>query len=343
MRSRVSLVVAISCLLTLPALASTANPAASLHRHGRHNARATASQCGQVAGHATHTVLAAPAAVPCHTRAATVSTVSASVAPVDNPLSNAPATVAPVAPVRTRAAALSTHPAAIHATIPSVRRACFVAPLRGSLESLMRQNERDEAEGLVRIENDAQLDQLEANREIVPVPASYSLRVNPDLPTNRRYCRPWTARFLADLARSHYARFRRSLQVNSAVRTVEFQRSLMEINGNAAPADGDIASPHLTGAAVDIGKKGMSFSELSWMRAWLLPLADRRQNRRRRGVLPVLLPRHRLPQLLAPCAAAVRSTTHDRPPPPHIDHPARHRRALNQGIYWVKGFADLLN
>jgi hypothetical protein len=136
----------------------------------------------------------------------------------------------------------------------------------------MRQNERDEAEGLVRIEDDAQLDQMEASREIVPLPASYTLRVNPDLPLNRRYCRPWTANFLSDLARSHYARFHRAFQVNSAVRTVEFQRALLQINGNAAPADGDIASPHLTGAAVDIGKKGMSFSELAWMRAWLLPL-----------------------------------------------------------------------
>lgn len=145
-------------------------------------------------------------------------------------------------------------------------------PLRGSLASLMRQNERDEAEGLVRIENDAQLDRMEAAGDIVPVPVSASLRVNPDLPVNRRYCRPWTAHFLADLAASHYARFHRPLQVNSAVRTVEFQRHLLMINGNAAPAEGDIASPHLTGAAVDIGKHGLTFSEIAWMRAWLLPL-----------------------------------------------------------------------
>ncbi len=44
------------------------------------------------------------------------------------------------------------------------------------------------------------------------------------------------------------------------------------MNGNAAPAEGDIASPHLTGAAIDIGKKGLSLSEISWLRAWLLPL-----------------------------------------------------------------------
>lgn len=136
----------------------------------------------------------------------------------------------------------------------------------------MRQNERADADGLTRIADDAQLEQMETAGNIVPVPASVSLRVNPDLPVNRRYCRPWTSRFLADLASSHYARFHRSIQVNSAVRTVDFQRALIAINGNAAPAEGDTASPHLTGAAVDIGKKGMSLSEISWMRAWLLPL-----------------------------------------------------------------------
>ncbi len=152
------------------------------------------------------------------------------------------------------------------------RRVRYLPPLRGSYESLLRQNQRDAAEGLVRIENDAQLEQLEADRELLPLPASFALRVNPDLPANRRFCRPWTARFLADLARVHYARFHRPLQINSAVRTVAFQRALLAINGNAAPADGDVASPHLTGAAIDIGKHGLTFSELAWMRAWLLPL-----------------------------------------------------------------------
>jgi len=277
MRIRFSLVSATGFLLALPVLASTANPAAPAHPRHAHHARATASQCGQVAGHASHTVLANPAAVPCHASAASVAPAQTTVdpvAPVDaaaQPLPS-PANPDPVTHARARAAALGTKSATIHASIPRVARVRFVPPLRGSLESLMRQNERDQAEGLVRIENDAQLEQLEASRDVIPVPASYSLRLNPDLPANRRYCRPWTARFLADLAHSHYARFHRSLQVNSAVRTVEYQRSLIAINGNAAPADGDIASPHLTGAAVDIGKKGMSFSELSWMRAWLLPM-----------------------------------------------------------------------
>lgn len=151
-------------------------------------------------------------------------------------------------------------------------RARFVSPLRGSRESLVRQNERDDAEGLVRIQDQDQLLELESAGELVPIPESVALRVNPSLPPERRYCRPWTARFLAALARSHYARFHRPIEIDSAVRTVSFQRQLELINGNAAPADGDVASPHLTGAAIDIGKKRMSFAEKSWMRGWLLPI-----------------------------------------------------------------------
>jgi hypothetical protein len=98
------------------------------------------------------------------------------------------------------------------------------------------------------------------------------MRADSRLPANRRYCRTWTGRFLADLARVHYERFHKPLQINSAVRTVEYQRHLLHINGNAAPAEGDVASPHLTGEAVDIAKKGLTPSEVAWMRAYLLPL-----------------------------------------------------------------------
>jgi hypothetical protein len=254
MRIRLPFALAASFSLALSALASTV-PAH--HRHHATLRPAADSHCGKVAGHASHTVLAAPASVSCRASA---------------PRSLAQASVAPIIRAQARPANLATQPIHTHAAIPPIARIHFVPPLRGSLESLVRQNQRDEAEDLVRIEDDTQLDQLETAREIVPLPASFSLRVNPDLPSNRRYCRPWTARFLADLAGSHYARFHRALQVNSAVRTVDFQRSLIAINGNAAPADGDIASPHLTGAAVDIGKKGLTLSEISWMRAWLLPL-----------------------------------------------------------------------
>jgi len=145
-------------------------------------------------------------------------------------------------------------------------------PMRGSLASLERQNDRATAEGLERIEDEADLSDRIARGALVPVPASAVLAVNPDLPEHHRYCRPWTARFLADMARAFDAQFRAPLEVSSAVRTVEYQKHLMAINGNAAPAEGDIASPHLTGATIDIAKKGMSRQQIGWMRSFLLPL-----------------------------------------------------------------------
>jgi hypothetical protein len=146
-------------------------------------------------------------------------------------------------------------------------------PLRGSHESLVHQNEMAEADGLERILDDADLQDRINHGSLVRIPASVSLRVNTDLPENRRYCRPWTAKFLTDLSQAHSAKFAStSIEVTSAVRTVEYQRRLRMINGNAAAADGDVASPHLTGGTIDIAKQGMSAREIGWLRAWLIPL-----------------------------------------------------------------------
>jgi hypothetical protein len=145
--------------------------------------------------------------------------------------------------------------------------------LRGSHESLVHQNEMAEADGLERILDDADLNDRINQGSLVPVPVSAGLAINPQLPENRRYCRPWTAKFLLDLAQAHSARFNgAALEVTSAVRTVEYQRQLRHINGNAAAADGDIASPHLTGGTIDIAKYGMTAREIGWLRAWLIPL-----------------------------------------------------------------------
>ncbi len=153
-------------------------------------------------------------------------------------------------------------------------RIIALAPLRGSLESLERQNEKTQADGLERILDDNDLNDRIARGMLVPVPVSSGLMVNPELPQNRRYCRLWTATFLTDLARAHDARFHTPLDVSSAVRTVEYQKRLMEINGNAAQAEGDIASPHLTGATIDIAKQGLSRQEIYWMRDRLNSLQD---------------------------------------------------------------------
>jgi hypothetical protein len=153
----------------------------------------------------------------------------------------------------------------------TLRRAMPV-PLRGSLESLERQNARLDADGLERIEDEADLADRIEHGLLVPIPASDALAVNPELPAMHRYCRPWTADFLADLALAHSVEFHRPIEVSSAVRTIEYQKRLMRTNGNAAPAEGDIASPHLTGATVDIAKAGMSRAEIAWMRQRLLRL-----------------------------------------------------------------------
>jgi len=155
-----------------------------------------------------------------------------------------------------------------------VTRGVMPPPLKGSRESLERQNERTEAEGLERIEDEDDLADRIARKMLVPVPVSVALEVNGNLPESHRYCRPWTARFLTDLARSHAAEFHRPLEVSSAVRTVEYQKRLMGINGNAAAAEGDIVSPHLTGATIDIAKSGLGLPEVAWMRTRLLALEE---------------------------------------------------------------------
>ena len=148
------------------------------------------------------------------------------------------------------------------------------APLFGSREILVRQNTIADQDGLGRVQDDADLNGMRSKGMLVPLPASESLRVDERLPGNRRYCRPWTAQFLSTLAVAHYAHFHTTLQVNSAVRTVEFQLRLQRTNGNAAPAEGDIASPHLTGQAIDLAKHGLTLTEIAWLRGYLLPLVQ---------------------------------------------------------------------
>jgi hypothetical protein len=146
------------------------------------------------------------------------------------------------------------------------------APLKGTHEILVHQNVMADDEGLERIEDDADLRRLRAAHLLVNFPESASLHINPELGADRRCARVWTVGFATDISRAFYARFHEPLQVNSAVRTVAYQVRLQRTNGNAAGTDGEAASPHLTGQAMDLGKRGMSMAEIAWMRAYLLPL-----------------------------------------------------------------------
>lgn len=178
----------------------------------------------------------------------------------------------------TRANELETRNPSVHARLrrASLRRMVIPpSPLKGSLESLTRQNELTSADGLERILDEDDLANRINDKLLVPVPESSGLEVSEALTENHRYCRPWTAEFLKNLARDHSASFGHPLYVSSAVRTVEYQKQLMRRNHNAAAAEGDVVSPHLTGATIDIAKKGMSRGELKWMRDELLPMQQK--------------------------------------------------------------------
>lgn len=148
-----------------------------------------------------------------------------------------------------------------------------VAPeLRGSRDSLLKQNDEIDRAGLMRIEDDQQLEQLEERGVLVPIVATEYLAVNPSLKENRRYARPWAAQFADDLSREFFTQFHRPLYVTSAVRTAEQQRHLMRYNHNAAPAEGEIASSHLAGTTVDIGKRGLTRKQHKWVADYLANL-----------------------------------------------------------------------
>ena len=145
-------------------------------------------------------------------------------------------------------------------------------PMRGTREILVHQNLIADEEGLSRIQDDDDLRRMRVERMLLDFPESSGLHVNSELGSERRCARPWAVRFAEDIGRSYYARFHEPLQVNSAVRTVAYQVRLRRVNGNAAGIDGDVASPHLTGEALDFGKHGMSREEVAWMRLYLGPL-----------------------------------------------------------------------
>jgi hypothetical protein len=196
-------------------------------------------------------------------------------APPDH-IATAPANAVVVATTSVSASEMAQAAVAPH-VFPMYTRAgrlIVPAPLRGSHEILVHQNQMADAAGLERIENDEELDRLRYSHQLVDLAGSSALRINPELPENRRSARPWTAKFASDIARAYYARFGQPLELNSAVRTITYQLRLQRTNGNAADIAGETASPHLTGQAIDFGKKGMTTAQIAWMRMYLTPLMN---------------------------------------------------------------------
>jgi Family of unknown function (DUF5715) len=155
-----------------------------------------------------------------------------------------------------------------------IRRVLWNPMFRPSRDSLLRQNEEIDRLELPRIQNDAELEQLIASQDLVPIVAGQTLRFDPRLTQDRRYCRPWTRDFLDDLSSAYYQQFHGQIQVNSAVRTVQVQKRLRRHNRNAAPEKGETASSHLAGITVDIQRRGMTRQQVQWMEQYILPLKN---------------------------------------------------------------------
>ena len=153
-----------------------------------------------------------------------------------------------------------------------LRRVRWNPAFRPSRDSLLIQNAEIDRLELPRIQDDAELEQLKASNELVPIVPSQSLRIASTLDRNRRYCRPWTLEFLDDLSEVYYQEFHSQMQVNSAVRTVKVQRKLRRHNRNAAPEKGELASSHLAGITVDIQRRGMTRQQVQWVESYMKPL-----------------------------------------------------------------------
>jgi hypothetical protein len=145
---------------------------------------------------------------------------------------------------------------------------------RGSHEMLVKQNELINTLELPRIADEDELVQVIGNEELVPLQESTSLRIASNLKENRRYCKPWTRDFVEDLSEAFYDQFKKPIQVNSAIRTIEQQKKLRRRNRNAGPIEGETASTHLTGITLDISKRGLTRAQHKWIEEYFLPLKN---------------------------------------------------------------------
>ena len=171
--------------------------------------------------------------------------------------------------------AFAVHPVTVHRAHRRHFRWLRWHPMfRPSHESLIIQNAEIDRLALPRIQDETELEALKADGSLVPIVPGETLRIEHSLDPSRRYCRPWTRDFVEDLSQAYYNRFHEQIQVNSAVRTVEYQRKLRRRNGNAAPEAGDTASSHLGGLTVDISKRGLSRKQHDFIVDYLFNLRE---------------------------------------------------------------------
>jgi hypothetical protein len=153
-----------------------------------------------------------------------------------------------------------------------LRRLVWNPMFRGSHELLVSQNEKLDALELPRLSDDVELEEAIDNEDLVPLKESVALKIASNLTETRRYCKPWTRDFVQDFSQAFYEEFKKPIQVNSAVRTMDQQKKLRRRNRNAGPIDGETASTHLAGVSLDISKRGLTRKQHEWIEQYFLPL-----------------------------------------------------------------------
>lgn len=147
--------------------------------------------------------------------------------------------------------------------------------LRATTESQIIQNQQADEDNLSRIEDSKMLDRFVRLKLLTAVPGDTRDYYLANVPSRYRYARPWTKLFIERLSNQYRDRFGAKLRVTSLIRTVSLQNSLRRRNANAASPYGEKRSTHLTGASIDISKKGMTRAQQSWMRTVLRSLREK--------------------------------------------------------------------
>ncbi len=149
------------------------------------------------------------------------------------------------------------------------------ATLRANSQSQIIQNEQADHDRLSRMDDQEMIARFARLRLLVPVDDQTRNFYVHNIPDQRRYLRPWAKLFLERLSRQFHSHFGKPLRITSMVRSEEHQRALQGRNPNAAAPVGEKRSAHLTGACIDISKKGMSRSEMRWVRQVLSSLKEK--------------------------------------------------------------------
>ena len=141
-----------------------------------------------------------------------------------------------------------------------------IGPLTARRGHLGRENALADREDLSRIRDRRMLRRFVRSGLLITLPRESKSYWVSGVPSWLRVTRPWTKRFIEQLAAGLHGLFGTRLKVTSLTRTVGVQRALATRNGNAAPARGRRQSVHLTGAAVDLSKRGLERREIRWLR-----------------------------------------------------------------------------